>query len=194
MGTPKGWKMASKDGDAAPFDGQVETVAPADFGLAAAYQQTREMITLSPVDANAAVDFAAAMERAGLTEDDAIVGSAYEPVEKDELIGVPFLIVTLAYNRDQVTDREYLIARCVTKQDPSRMVVFTDGGTGVARQLAGYVRERLATGQPAWEGYYIAHGLRVSEYPVHKDGTPLSRQEISDGVKPSSVGRTFYIA
>lgn len=92
---------------------------------------------------------------------------------KEQLLGVPFIITDLSFHVDD-HERRYVFVQCVTVD--SKRVNFTDGSSGIMKQLVEYWRMYRKTA-----GIKVPRGLRKSEYTVEVDGI----------VKPAT---TYYIA
>lgn len=98
------------------------------------------------------------------------IGDGFELLDdKDDLIGVPFIILTFSLHEgEHKRDGEnlkFVSMRIMTKGN--RKFVVNDGGTGLAEQLVNYARRTGKAG-----GLGVPHGLRVSTYnhPVHGPG------------------------
>lgn len=114
----------------------------------------------------------------------AYIGSAYLSADKSELVKQPFIIREWKFADGDYSP--FVIVKALTQDD--RMVIFTDGGAGIFRQLEQVTDHRSARGLPAREMLLCPNGLRVSEYTVGDDGKPLKRGESG---RPA---RTYYIA
>ena len=96
-----------------------------------------------------------------------VLGDGFTLVEKDKLVGVPFVLIdytvhTSTTNFDENGEGlKFVTVRCVTQED--KRVAFNDGSTGVARQL------RDLAAREIYGGIYVQNGLRVSEYEVTDD-------------------------
>lgn len=109
-------------------------------------------------DINSVVSFE---ELASVAE--AVVFNPYEVVNKDKdtLLGVPFVIRHGRIAVDEATGNQYVVLYVVDKDN--RMIVLTDGSTGIFQQYVTKVNEFGKTGP-----FLIANGLRKSEY-VYED-------------------------
>lgn len=81
-------------------------------------------------------------------------------VDKDKLIGVPFIVIDFttrvgSYRRDDGELGDYISVTIKTKDND--LLVFNDGGTGIAGQLASVDLEKDLP-------LYCPQGLRKSEY------------------------------
>ena len=96
-----------------------------------------------------------------------VLGDGFTLVEKDKLLGVPFVLIdytvhTSTTNFDENGEGlKFVTVRCVTQED--KRVAFNDGSTGVARQL------RDLAAREIYGGIYVQNGLRASEYEVTDD-------------------------
>lgn len=101
----------------------------------------------------------------------------YEKLDdKEDLIGVPFMIVQFWFSEGEIVDpvsgnlREYATLKVVTKETttkPSAKYTVVDGSTGIYKQLK-EINKR--TGK--WGGILARNGLRVSHYRY--EGAPAS--------------------
>lgn len=140
-------------------------------------------------DLEFAMSFDQAIAGAGLEESQlSFVASPYRVVkDKNELVNQPFYIRFFRIAIDEKTDRPYVVVYAITRGD--EMVIFTDGSTGVFRQLTKEAQRRIDEGHPVPNGaILVLNGLRVSEYGIDKDGKP-----VGSGVKPDSMAETFYL-
>ncbi len=110
-------------------------------------------------------------EAEGIVE---FAGSPYNVVDKESLIGVPFLIVDYRFNEEGSYGR-FVSVLAVTETDDR--VVINDGSTGVMQQI-----DMLAQTYPDRKGILCKGGLRRSDYTY----TDTDGKE-----KPAS---TYYIA
>ena len=109
-----------------------------------------------------------------------VLGDGFTLVEKDKLVGVPFVLVdytvhTSKTNFDENGDGlKFVTVRCVTKED--KRVAFNDGSTGVAQQLRDLAVREI------YGGIYVQNGLRASEY------------EVLDAKGRKSSATTYYLS
>ena len=140
--------------------------------------------TITNEELNTPVTFEEAIAFSGLSEADVtVIVNPYEVVNqnKDSLLGVPFYIRLVRFPVDKETNREYSVTYLVTKD--GRMVVMTDGSTGIYKQLLSIVNKREADGHPTPEqNMLIANGLRKSDYIVQ------------EGEAKGSKATTYYLA
>ncbi len=61
-------------------------------------------------------------------------------VEKEELLGVPFVITSITFRQSDMAKVEYASVEATTKDD--RRIVFNDGSTGIRRDLVNYCAAR----------------------------------------------------
>lgn len=152
----------------------------------------KQFRTLDSDALNTALTFDEAVAETGLNEAElTFVGSPYVILndrQKDELIGVPFLIRSIRFSTDPKTFRDYAVLYVVTKDN--RMFIVTDGSTGIFSQVQKIVADRIGQGHTKpLEGVLVANGLRVSTYDVNADGKPAQ-----PGDKVVSEGATYYLA
>lgn len=76
--------------------------------------------------------------------------------DKDKLINVPFIALQWRFTPGDF-GKQYVIMRVVT--DTGDKYVITDGGTGIAQQMASFTERTKRTG-----GLLVKRGLRKSEY------------------------------
>ena len=109
-----------------------------------------------------------------------VLGDGFTLVEKDKLVGVPFVLIdytvhTSSTNFDENGEGlKFVTVRCVTQED--KRVAFNDGSTGVARQL------RDLAAREIYGGIYVQNGLRASEY------------EVLDAKGRKSSATTYYLS
>ena len=109
-----------------------------------------------------------------------VLGDGFTLVEKDKLVGVPFVLIdytvhTSTTNFDENGEGlKFVTVRCVTQED--KRVAFNDGSTGVARQL------RDLAAREIYGGIYVQGGLRASEY------------EVTDAKGRKSSATTYYLS
>lgn len=115
---------------------------------------------------------------------DSVDYSGGEVVEKDTLVGIPFVVLDWrvsssdAYERivdGVITSSEFIIVQVGTSD--GQRLLFTDGGVGIRPILEQFTED---TGSRA--GLLVRHGLRRSEYSKKMD----------DGTSRDAV--TFYLS
>lgn len=113
----------------------------------------------------------------GALTESADVVEGRDLVEKEDLIGVPFIITSLTY-RNGIGNADYVSVEFTTLREPYYEGVFNDGSTGVRRQTVQYLIAKqqvtsddpdtpLSGGEedPHYEVKLIAsRGLRKSSY------------------------------
>lgn len=137
---------------------------------------SKEITAVKTIDDHDELDVALTFEEAiafsGLPEEQTVfIASNYEVVnqDKDSLLRVPFFIRLVNFKTDDKSGNEYSISYLVTKDN--RMVVMTDGSTGIYRQLAKLVAARAEDGHPTpTQNIFIPNGLRKSDYIVEGVG------------------------
>lgn len=162
-------------------------------GEIVALEERLSALTRQQLDAP--ITFAEAMQELGLAQAEMVlVGSAYTVErDKDKLLSEPFYIREVRFATDETSEQDYAVMYLVTAKD--EQLIITDGSTGIYRTISFAVKQRIDEGHPTpYNGYIIPNGLRKSEYPIHKDGTPLSKREIAAGVKASGKASTYYFA
>lgn len=113
------------------------------------------------------------LEAEGVTT--TIVGDGFYPLEKDSLIGVPFVVLGGHSWFSKEYNTKVCALKVATQQDvrqadgspePVRKGLIIDGGTGIYKQAENYARAgRLA-------GLVCPKGLTRSEYDTEIDGKP----------------------
>lgn len=109
-----------------------------------------------------------------------VLGDGFTLVEKDKLLGEPFVLVDYTVHTSKTNFDEngeglkFVTVRCVTKED--KRVAFNDGSTGVAQQL------RDLAAREIYGGIYVQNGLRASEY------------EVLDAKGRKSSATTYYLS
>jgi hypothetical protein len=155
---------------------EVATTEPDKFDMAV----TDDEFTLSGISSYE--DAMRLLESEGVTT--TIVGDGFYPLDKDSLVGVPFVVL----GGHSWFSKEYGTMVCAlkvaTQQDvrqgdgspePVRKGIIIDGGTGIYKQAENYARAgRLA-------GLVCPKGLTRSEYDTVIDGK-------------SAHGVTFYLS
>lgn len=107
------------------------------------------------------------------------LGNGFVMVEKETLLGVPFVVVDTSVKPSEKFKRDgqpslWAIIRAVTKDH--KKVIITDGSTGLCQQIIQWRTEKGKTG-----GFMAFHGLRKSEY------------EYTDEKGNTSPATTYYI-
>lgn len=163
------------------------------------------VLLLGNAEVNSILTFEEAIERAAAraetTRDDlTVIASPWLSIDtkggKDYLIDRPFFCVDVAFRKDADTQRPFAVLHVITKDN--EMFYVTDGSTGMMRQLAQIVGERLENGHPSpYEGFLIANGLRKSDYLLVKDEkgatVPAPANYPADG-KIEGKATTYYLA
>lgn len=154
-------------------------------------QMYRQYMTQTRDDLDQAVDFDMFFADSGLTEEQfTFAGSAYRVLagaQKDELVNRPVGLRAWRFKSGDIG--EYVVVFAVL-HGTNEHVIFTDGSTGIYKQLSKVSTDRLNSNHPApFEYLKVANGLRVSEYGLNEDNRPAA-----DGEKVVGKGRTFYLA
>lgn len=111
-------------------------------------------------------------------------GSAYSVLDKDKLIGVPFMIADVRFWHSDKYDREAVSVMLLTKttiEDKDHFVI-NDGSTGIYEQVKQMVQ---SSGRKA--GIMCPNGLRVSEYDT------VVHDEFGNEPDKTIKSRTFYV-
>lgn len=87
--------------------------------------------------------------------------------ERNQLIGVPFVVIAFQINDSKEYGSEFASVRLITKDN--KRLVFNDGGTGIVPFLKDF---RNRTGRNY--GLVAGNGLRVSEYETEVNGKTIS--------------------
>jgi hypothetical protein len=148
------------------------------------YTQTRD-------DLDSPVDFDTLFAESGLSEEQfTFGGSAYRVLsgaQKSELVNRPIGLRAWRFKRGDMGG--YVIVFGVL-HGTNEQVIFTDGSSGVYKQLSKITTDRLGNDHPApFEFLKVPNGLRVSEYGLNAEGRPAADDEEVVG-----KGRTYYLA
>lgn len=107
-------------------------------------------------------------------------GSPYKVVDKDTLVGVPFMIVDIRFSWSEKFDSPFCNVLALTKDN--ERVVINDGSTGIMEQMKHHLQKTKRKSGIICEG-----GLRKSEYTT----------EVYDAFKDETKeiqATTYYIA
>jgi hypothetical protein len=153
---------------------------------------TNEIAKLDREQINSVVSFDEAIAQANLTEDQlTYVASPYTVLkdrEKETLVNVPFFIRGVRFAHDESQDADYAVVYVVSRNN--EMFIFTDGSTGIYKQLLAEVARRANDGHPTpAANIMVANGLRVSEYFVNETTGEISQT----GGKGFRQGATYYL-
>lgn len=148
------------------------------------------MRVLNDVDAIVSADVLEELARAAGIDDTDVI-SPWSRVEKSDLVNRPFYIRQwkILESKDFIGN-EFVVVFAVTYD--GSMVIFSDGGQGVAKQLRGVTERRFASGSYAFDNggefLRVPNGLRVSEYDLDKNGNVTK-----DASQKFSTGTTYYL-
>jgi hypothetical protein len=115
-------------------------------------------------------------------------GSPWKVIDKDTLLGVPFMIADVRLWHSSKFDNDAVSVQLLTKEplpgDDRPMYVINDGSTGLMQQVLGMIQR---SGRKS--GISCPNGLRKSEYEV----------EVSDPFEPDKAPKkiaatTYYVA
>lgn len=136
---------------------------------------SREFVKDAGADEIAAA-FADVLGEVESTDD--YLGDGVALVQKDDLVGKPFFIYDWQFSVGDLG--QYVTVRAVLPSDEK--VVFSDGSTGICRQLMEITSARQKAGKPIAGGLLCKRGLRRSDYAADpENGRP-------------SAGTTYYLA
>lgn len=124
-----------------------------------------------------------------LIEASEVLGDGFTVLEdKKVLIDRQMLVMGWVF-RDGDFASKYVSMRVVASMPGGGLLkcIVNDGGAGIPNELA------ALSLQGRNGGLLVKGGLRHSTYPTHQDGTPLTKQEIKDGVKGAGEGTTWYL-
>lgn len=106
-------------------------------------------------------------------DDDADGIRSIEVVDKDTLVGVPFLALRWQWNESDEYGGEFVFVECM-KEDGT-IVVINDGSTGLFQQLRDLTDHRMQNGHAApTAGRMVKRGLRRSDYRVEVNGKEIA--------------------
>lgn len=135
---------------------------PADAGEVAVAER-RSSLELAKPSVAVPLTFADAMSAWDTAGGVVEMPTDWRLVEKETLLGVPFLIHRFRFHDGGANDEgEFVSVEVVTEDD--RRLVFNDGGTGIYRQLVDWAAQSGRSG-----GLLVRGGLRVSEYEYFDD-------------------------
>lgn len=144
-------------------------------------KETQELVVSGIDDAtiNRIATFADAFAAAGaseLTQEEMLYEASSYPLleNKDELIGVPFIITQVKWGESKKfrgadgTGNRFTILYVVTEGDTKHTI--TDGSTGIASQVEEMVADRKARGiVPEDQMFFVKNGLTRSDYDYTDD-------------------------
>lgn len=143
-------------------------------------------------EAQSFADFAALAAEAhgGLVDAGEVLGDGFTVLEDKSLLEDKQMLVMGWVFRDGDFSSKYVSMRVVAAMPGGGTLkcIVNDGGAGIPNELAAFQLKSGKTG-----GLLVKGGLRKSEYPTHQDGTPLTKQEIKDGVQAHGKGTTWYL-
>lgn len=117
----------------------------------------------------------------GIVDATTEIGDGFTMVDdKKSLLNTPMLIIAWVFAAGDFGD-EFVVVRAMTERGDK--VIFTDGSTGISRQLREYEDRTGRAG-----GMMVPRGLRVSEYDTDANGQPTSDPTMAEG-----RGATFYL-
>lgn len=145
--------------------------------------------TQSRDELETAVNFDEVFAGTGLDESEfTFAGAGYKVLrgrDKEQLVNVPLALRAWRFSRSETG--AYVICFCVTHEN--EQIIFTDGSTGIYRDLSRITSKRLESDFPyPFEFLKVPNGLRVSEYGLNEENRPAE-----DGEKVVGQGRTFYL-
>lgn len=121
----------------------------------------------------------------GLNPDDLIIGDVYRFVEdKDDLIGVPLVLVQWQFGLSESYLSDYVQVKAV-RMDTNEKIGIFDSGLGIYGYLSELTEKRLKEGKAAYNGAVAPKGLTVSEYGPKLD-------DAGNMIRPG--GKTYYFA
>lgn len=142
-----------------------------------------DVATFDLASVQSAKDVAALFDNSGFILGQATdeLGDGFVEIDKKQLIDVDMILLNWTFAQSkEYAGNEYVIVRAITRDD--RKVFFTDGGSGVYKQLKTLTEKRTDQGHPNPDKGLICHGLRLSEYDYTDDAGKVSR------------AKTFYVS
>lgn len=92
---------------------------------------------------------------------------------KDNLVGVPFVVLEWRFNHSKEFDQEYVAA--VVMDEKNNKHILVDGSTGVCAQLRTVTDAKIADGLPYPQaGLIVRNGLTRSDYTKEVDGKEIA--------------------
>lgn len=118
-------------------------------------------------------------------EDWADYGSGFDILEnKDNLIGVPFVILEWRFTKSKQFDATFV--SCVVVDEKNNKHIVNDGSTGICRQLEGVTKMRIERDKAYPQtGLVVRNGLRRSDYKTIVE---------VDGKQKEIEAATYYLA
>lgn len=112
---------------------------------------------------------------------------------KEELIGVPFIITAVRFNPASKT-RDFVSIECVTQDNVERVI--NDGSTGIRRQIVQYLasKERIPAG---YADQPDAQLVTEKDPPLMVDGLRLvcpRGLRVSEYINEHGDAKTFYLS
>lgn len=118
-------------------------------------------------------------------------GTGFKVVEKDSLVGVPFVILSATFREGDYGDDGYVSIEAVTKNNDK--VVINDGSSGIRDQMRRIVAQRHKAGVNMPDaGIVCPDGLTRSDYWRNAEtGETSTKRPDGKGWEPAT---TFYIS
>lgn len=119
-------------------------------------------------------------------------GDGFSVMDKRAFLGVPFVIMDYKF-ADGRYDSGFTVVRAVAKTDDGETIkgLFTDGSTGIRKQLQDIRRKQELAGKPA-AGIMVKNGLTISEYEWVGIETDKDSDDYGKEVRKPS--ETFYLS
>jgi len=105
----------------------------------------------------------------------------YDLVDKETLVGVPFIVLAYAFRDGDYGDAGFVSVEAITSEN--KKIVFNDGSTGIRDQLRGLADRGIVA------GIICRNGLRKSVFYFNEETGEVSKTQVK-GSKPAS---TFYL-
>lgn len=89
--------------------------------------------------------------------------SGSQSADKETLIGVPLAFIQWEFKASEQYGSEYVVVNYVDMNTGVKGV-FSDGGSGICKQLSEITDKRIEAGLPGYNGLTVPNGLRRSDY------------------------------
>jgi hypothetical protein len=160
--------------------------------------ETGEIVQITRLDDNTLRDITSfddalrvMQEQGSVSVADAELGNGFSIADdkvKDRLIGVPLAFLSWNFNAGDygsADDGSNVFVSAMVVTQAGEKFIINDGSTGICKQLQEYTNRTSKT-----QNLVVRHGLRKSEYRIHKE-TKIPVARGYDG--PTEPASTYYI-
>lgn len=114
-----------------------------------------------------------------------VIGSGYDVLDKAALVNTRMLLITWRFVLGD--QGPFVVVTGITAELPARRFIFTDGGSGIFKQLHAETQRRITQGIPHINaGLLVSKGLVESKYDVETTN--------NDGAAVVTKASTFYLS